>query len=329
MLRDDDDDMAAEYDVRCWKPGWHYIPLTEEDREYLGVKARNGDARAWSELAGEQIRAAEQAIIAHWMLVRHSRGEPEGQCWRDAPEYDEIADGRAWFCGESYARKKTLTVKEAERAREIMERARALAARLEAIVRDHADAQGWSDEEFAERREVALYGRRRARRARRAVAAPVEDDPNEAHFVRYEVPDSYAEREKFWEESLRLDTLMRRDLAKQEIREAMEAFFGYRVIVHGDDAGVAAERVRTGFYGGDAGSLKPLGEWLEWVNSPDFPEVLELDKADELWHACKRAEAVKDEYNALVEAHLASRGDRGDAIERRRVETAALWAAAA
>lgn len=318
-----DDDMAPEYDIRCWKPARHLIPLTEDDREYLRGKARTGDARAWSQLAGEQLRAAQQAIIAHWTLVRHSGGEPEGQCWRDAPEYDEIADGRAWFCGEEYPRKRTLTSDEAERARAIMERARALAARLEAIVRDHAAAQGWSDEEFAERREVALYGRRRARVTR------AEPDPDEAHFVRYEVPDSYQEREKFWEESLRLDAIMRRDMAAQEIRDAMEAFFGYRVIVHGDDAGVAAQRVRAGFYGGGAGNPKPLGEWLEWVNSPDFPEVLEVEKADELWHAFKRAEAVKDEYNGLVEAHLASRGDRGDAIERRRMETAALWAAAA
>lgn len=323
MLKNDDDDMAPEYDVRCWKPGRDRFPLSDADREYLRGKAHHGDARAWRELAGRQIRAAEQAIIAHWTLVRHSGNEPEGQCWRDAREYDEIADGRAWFCGEEYPRKRTLTSDEAERARAIMERARALAARLEAIVRDHAAAQGWSDEEFAERREVALYGRRRARVTR------AEPDPDEAHFVRYEVPDSYQEREKFWEESLRLDAIMRRDMAAQEIRDAMEAFFGYRVIVHGDDAGVAAQRVRAGFYGGGAGNPKPLGEWLEWVNSPDFPEVLELDKADELWHAFKRAEAAKDEYNAMVEAHLASRGDRDDAIERRRMETAALWAAAA
>jgi hypothetical protein len=322
MLRDDDDDMAAEYDIRCWKPGRDRFPLTEDDREYLHGKVRAGDSRAWRELAGEQIRAASQAIIGHWTLVRHSGGEPEGQCWRDAPEYDEIADGRAWFCGEEYPRKRPLTPDEVERAREIMERARALAARLEAVVRDYAAAQGWSEEEFAERREVALYGRRRA------VSPRVKDDPDEAHFVRYEVPASYAEREKQWEEEIRRETVRRRDMAAKEIRDAMEAFFGYRVIVHGDDAGVAAQRVRAGFYGGGAGDLKQLGEWLEWVNSPDFPEVLEVGKADELWHAFKRAEAVKDEYNALVEAHLASRGDR-DAIERRRMETAALWAAAA
>jgi hypothetical protein len=216
-----------------------------------------------------------------------------------------------------------LTPDEVERAREIMERARALAARLEAIVRDHAIAQGWSEEEFAGRREVALYGRRRAMLTR------AERRPDEAHFVRFEVPDSYQEREKFWEESLRLDTIMRRDMAAQEIRDAMEAFFGYRVIVHGDDAAVAAQRVRTGFYGGGAGDPKPLGEWLEWLNSPDFPEVLEVDKGDELWDAFERAEAVKVEYNGLVEAHLASHGDEGDTIERRRMETAALWAAAA
>ncbi|HEY0035270.1 MAG TPA: hypothetical protein VGB66_01220 [Longimicrobium sp.] len=323
MQRDDDDDMAPEYDVRCWKPIRDHFPLTEEDREYLHGKARDGDARAWRELAGEQLRAAQQAIIAHWTLVRHNGVEPECQCWKDTPEYNEIADDRAWFCGEEYPRKRTLTTEEAERAREIMGRAEALAVRLEAIVRDHATAQGWSDEEFAERREVALYGRRRA------VSPRVKDDPDEAHFVRYEVPASYAEREKQWEEEIRRETVRRRDMAAQEIRDAMEAFFGYRVIVHGDDAGVAAQRVRAGFYGGGAGSPKPLGEWLEWVNSPEFPEVLELDKADELWHAFKRAEAVKEEYNALTEAHLASGGDGGDAIERRRVETAALWAAAA
>jgi hypothetical protein len=325
MLSNDDDDadMAPEYDVRCWKPGWHYIPLTEEDREYLRGKARDGDARAWRELAGEQVRAAEQAIIAHWTLVRHNGVEPEGQCWRDAPECDAIADARAWFCREEYFRQNTLTSEEVERARGIMERARALAARLEAIVRDHATAQGWSDEEFAERREVALYGRRRP------VTARVDGDPAEAHFVRYEVPASYAEREKFWEEALRRDTDQRREMAAQEIRDAMEAFFSYRVIVHGDEPGIAAQRVRTAFYGGGAASGERLGEWLEWVTSSEFPEVLEVHKADELWDVFKRAEALKDEYNGLVEAHLAARGDRDDAIERRRMETAALWAAAA
>jgi hypothetical protein len=323
MPRDDDAEIAPEYDVRCWKPVRDFFPLNDEDREYLRGKAREGDARAWRELAGEQIRLASQAIIAHWTLVRHNGVEPNGQCWRDAPEYEQIADDRGWFCGEEYSKKKKLTVEEAERAREIMERARALAARLEAIVRDHATARGWSDEELVERREVALYGRRRA------VAARVEPDPDEAHFVRYEVPDRYAEREKFWEEEARRETIERRDMAAQEIRDAMAAFFAYRVIVRGDEAGLAAQRVRAGFYGGGAGNLLGLGEWLEWANSPHFPEVLEVDKADELWHVFRRAEAVKDEYNGLVEAHLTSLGDPGDAIERRRTETAALWAAAA
>ncbi|HEY7769432.1 hypothetical protein [Longimicrobium sp.] len=323
MAEDAEIEMRDEYELKNLRPSRHVIPLSEDDREYLRGKARAGDARAWRKLAGEQIRAAEQAIIAHWTLVTHEGVAPQGEYWYDAPEYDEIADGRGWFCGERYARKKTLTVKEVERAREIMERAQALAARLDAILRDHAAAQGWSDEELAERREVALYGARQARVTR------AEPDPDEAHFVRYEVPDSYQEREKFRDEALRRDTIMRREMAAQEIRDAMEAFFGYRVIVHGDDALVATQRVRAGFYGEGAGTPKPLGEWLDWVNSPEFPEVLELDQADELWHACKRAEAVKDEYNALVEAHLASRGDPGDAIERRRMETAALWAAAA
>jgi hypothetical protein len=320
MLRDDDDDMAPEYDVRCWKPGWHYIPLTEKDRAYLWGKASTGDARAWSELAGEQIRAAEQAIIAHWTLVRHSGGEPEGQCWRDAPEYDEIADDRAWLCREEYPRKRTLTAEEAERAREIMERARALAARLEAIVRDHAAAQGWSEEEFAERREVALYGRRRT------VAAPAKDDPDEAHFVRYEVPDGYEEREKFWEKEARREAIRLRDMAAQGIRNAMAAFFAYRVIVHGDAPPIAAQRVRAAFYDGEA---QDLGRGLEWLTSTEYPEVLEGDQLTGVWELLNRAEAVHEEYNGLVEAHLASRGDQGDAIERRRMETAALWAAAA
>lgn len=320
MPRDDDDDMAPEYDVRCWKPGWHYIPLTEEDREYLRGKARNGDARAWSELAGEQLRAAEQAIIAHWTLVRHNGAEPDGQCWKDAPEYDEIADDHAWLCGEEYPRKRPLTSDEAERAREIMERARALAARLESIVRDHAAAQGWSDEEFAERREVALYGRRRP------VAAPVEDDPDEAHFVRSEVPDSYEEREKFEEEESRREAIRLRDMAAQGIRNAMAAFFAYRVIVHCDAPPIAAQRVRAAFYDGQA---LDLGGGLEWLASAEYPEVLEGEQLTAVWELLDRAEAVHEEYNGLVEAHLASGGDGGEAIERRRVETAALWAAAA
>ncbi|HEY0023666.1 MAG TPA: hypothetical protein VGB24_12170 [Longimicrobium sp.] len=210
MAEDAEIEMRHEYELRNLRPSRHAIPLTEDDREYLRGKAHRGDARAWRALAGEQIRAAEQAIIAHWTLVRHDGAPPEGESWYDAPEYDEIADGRAWFCGERYARKKTLTVKEVQRAREIMERAQALAARLDATVRDHATAQGWSDEEFAERREVALYGRRRAR------VTWGEPDPDEAHFVRYEVPDSYQEREKFREESLRLDAIMRRDMAAQD-----------------------------------------------------------------------------------------------------------------
>ncbi len=320
MLKNDDDDMAPEYDIRCWKPGRDRFPLSEADREYLRGKAHDGDARAWRELAGRQIRAAEQAIIAHWTLVRHSDGEPEGQCWRDAPEYDEIADGRAWFCGESYAKKKKLTSDEAERAREIMERARALAARLEAVVTDYAAAQGWSDEEFAERREVALYGRRRARVTR------AEPNPDEAHFVRYEVPDSYEEREKFWEDEARREAIRLRDMAAQEIRNAMAAFFAHRVIVHGDAPPIAAQRVRAAFYDGQA---QDLGRALEWLTSAEYPEVLEGDQLTGVWEMRNRAEKVHEEYNALVEAHLASRGDRGDAIERRRMETAALWAAAA
>jgi hypothetical protein len=320
MLREDDDDMAAEYDVRCWKPGRDRFPLNDEDREYLHGKARDGDARAWRELAGEQVRAAEQAIIAHWTLVRHSGGEPEGQCWKDAPEYDEIADDRAWFCGEHYFKKKTLTTEEVERARDIMERARALAARLEVMVRDHATAQGWSEAEFVERREVALYGRRRA------VAAPVEDDPDEAHFVRSEVPDRYEEREKFFEKEARREAIRLRDMAAQEIRNAMAAFFAYRVIVHGDAPPIAAQGVRAAFYDGQA---QDLGRALEWLTSAEFPEVLEGDQLTGVWEMLNRAEEVHEEYNALVEAHLASRGDRGDAIERRRMETAALWAAAA
>lgn len=271
-------------------------------------------------MAGEQIRAASQAIIAHWALVRHSGGEPEGQCWRDAPEYDEIADGRAWFCGEEYPRKRPLTPDEVERAREIMERARALAARLEAIVQDHAVSQGWSDEEFAERREVALYGRRRARVTR------AEPDPDEAHFVRSEVPDSYEEREKFWEAEARREAIRLRDMAAQEIRNAMAAFFAYRVIVHGDAAPVAAQGVRAAFYDGPA---QELGRGWEWLTSAEYPELLEGDQINAVWELLNRAEEVHEEYNGLVEAHLASRGDRGDAIERRRVETAALWAAAA
>jgi hypothetical protein len=320
MLGDDDDDMAPEYDVRCWKPGWHYIPLTEEDREYLRGKARSRDARAWSELAGEQLRAAEQAIIAHWTLVRHNGVEPKGECWKDAPEYDEIADDRAWLCGEEYPRKRALTPDEAERAREIMERARALAARLGAIVRDHATAQGWSEAEFAERREVALYGRRRT------VAAPVEDDPHEAHFVRSEVPDRYEERERFWEGEARREAIRLRDMAAQGIRNAMAAFFAYRVIVHGDEPPIAAQRVRAAFYDGQA---QDLGRGLEWLTSAEYPEVLEVDQLNVVWDLLDRAEAVHEEYNGVIEAHLASRGDPGDAIERRRMETAALWAAAA
>lgn len=325
MVNDADFEMRDEYDLRNLRPSRHVIPLTDEDREYLRRKAADGDARAWRELAGEQIRAAEQSIIAYWTLVKHNGVEPEGEYWYDAPEYDEIVDDRAWFCGESYPKKKTLTVEEAERAREIMERARALAARLEAIVRDHATAQGWSDEEFAERLEVALYGRRRT------PPAEVEDDPDEAHFVRYEVPASYEEREKFWEEAARRDTIMRRDMIAQEIRDAQAALFAYRVIVHGDAPATAAQRVRAAFYG--TGSGRPagqaLGERLEWLTGPEYPEVLEGDQLDEVWEVFKRAEALKDEYNGLVEAHLAARGDRDDAIERRRTETAALWAAAA
>jgi hypothetical protein len=320
MLQDDDDDMAPEYDIRCWKPGRPRFPLNEEDQAYLRGKAEHRDARAWKAIAGEQIRLASQAIIAHWTLVRHSGGEPEGQCWRDAPEYDEIADGRAWFCGEHYFKKKTLTVEEVERAREIMERARALAARLEAIVRDHATAQGWSDEEFAERREVALYGRRRT------VAAPVGDDPDEAHFVRSEVPDRYEEREKFWEEEARREAIRLRDMAAQGIRNAMAAFFAYRVIVHGDAPPIAAQRVRAAFYDGQP---KDLGRGLEWLTSAEYPEVLEGGQLTGVWELLDRAEAVHEEYNGLIEAHLASQGDQGDAIERRRMETAALWAAAA
>jgi Cu2+-containing amine oxidase len=201
-----------------------------------------------------------------------------------------------------------------------MERARALAARLDAIVRDHATARGWSDEEFAERREVALYGRRRT------VAAPVEDDPDEAHFVRSEVPAGYEEREKFFEEEARREAIRLRDMAAQEIRNAMGAFFAYRVIVHGDAAAIAAQGVRAAFYDGQA---QDLGRALEWLTSAEYPEVLEGDQLTGVWEMLNRAEAIHEEYNGLVEAHLASRGDRGEAIERRRMETAALWAAAA
>jgi hypothetical protein len=320
MQRDDDDDMAPEYDVRCWKPMRDYFPLTEEDRDYLRGKARDGDARAWRDLAGEQLRTAQQAIIVHWTLVRHNGVEPEGQCWKDAPEYDEIADDRAWFCGEHYFKKKTLTAEEVERAREIMERARALATRIEAIVKDHAAAQGWSDEEFAERREVALYGRRRP------AAAPVEGDPDEAHFVRSKVPDGYEERERFWEEEARREAIRLREMAAQGIRSAMAACFAYRVIVHVDEPPIAAQRVRAAFYDGQA---QDLGRALEWLTSAEYPEVLEGDQLTGVWEMLDRAEAVHEEYDGLIEAHLASRGDRDDAIKRRRMETAALWAAAA
>ena len=320
MQRDDDDDLAPEYDVRCWKPMRDHFPLTQEDRDHLRRKARGGNAQAWRDLAGEQLRAAQQAIIAHWTLVRHNGVEPEGQCWKDAPEYDEIADGRAWFCGEHYFEKKTLTTEEVEHARGIMERARALAARLELIVRDHASAQGWSNEELADRREVALYGRRRA------VAAKVEHNADEAHFVRYQVPDRYAEREKFWEEEARREAIRLRDMAVQGIRNAMAAFFAYRVIVHGDAPPIAAQRVRAAFYDGQA---QDLGRGLEWLTSAEYPEVLEGDQLNVVWELLDRAEAVHEEYNGLIEAHLASQGDQGDAIERRRMETAALWAAAA
>ena len=319
MLQDDDD-MAPEYDVRCWKPGRPRFPLNEEDRAYLRGKAEHGDARAWKAIAGEQIRLASQAIIAHWTLVRHAGGEPEGECWRDAPEYDEIADGRAWFCSDEYFEKKVLTSAEVNRAREIIERARALAARLDAIVRDHATAQGWSDEEIVERREVALYGRRRA------VVPRVKDDPAEAHFVRYEVPDGYEEREKFWEEEARREAIRLRDMAAQGIRNAMAAFFAYRVIAHGDPPPIAAQRVRAAFYDDQA---QNLGRRLEWLTSPEYPEVLERDQLNVVWDLLDRAEAVHEEYNGLTEAHLASQGGQGDAIERRRMETAALWAAAA
>jgi hypothetical protein len=68
---------------------------------------------------------------------------------------------------------------------------------------------------------------------------------------------------------------------------------------------------------------------LEWLTSAEYPEVLEGDELTGVWNMLTRAQEAHEEYDGLIEAHLASGGDGGDAIERRRMETAALWAAAA
>jgi hypothetical protein len=158
-------EMRDQYDFRGARPSRLYTPMTREETAAALRRAACGDAKAWDRITGERVRAAEQAIIAHWTLVRYDGVDPGGAVWTDAPEYDEIIEDRAWMCSDEFFQKATLTREEVERMREIQARVDALANRLNRAVDEHLKAQGYTEEEIADRREAALYGRRTVARA--------------------------------------------------------------------------------------------------------------------------------------------------------------------
>ena len=155
-------EMAQEYEFRGARPSRLYVPMTRDEYEDAVRKAACGDAKAWDRITGESIRAAEQAIIVHWALVRHDGRDPGNQVWTDAPEYDEIVADRAWLCSDAYLGKEVLTHAEMKRLREIQARANALAERLDGMVAAHLVVKGFSPLQMAQLREAALYGRRTA-----------------------------------------------------------------------------------------------------------------------------------------------------------------------
>lgn len=162
MLSDADDEMAPEYDMRGWKPGRHYHELTGAEREEFVRRAALGDRAAWRRLVGEHVRAAEQAIVAHWTLVRYDGVHPGDRVWTDAPEYDEIIEDRAWMCSEQFVAKQSLSPADVQRLRGIQARADAIAERLNQAVQEHLLQRGCSPEEIGRRRDAALYGGRGA-----------------------------------------------------------------------------------------------------------------------------------------------------------------------
>ncbi|HEX8316782.1 hypothetical protein [Longimicrobium sp.] len=155
-------EMADAYEFRGARPSRLYVPMTRDEYDDAVRKAACGYSKAWDRIAGESIRAAEQAIIVHWALVRHDGRDPRNEVWTDAPEYGEIVEDRAWLCSDTYLTKEVLAPAEMKRMREIEARANALAERLDGIVAAHLGAKGFSPHQVAQLREAALYGPRTA-----------------------------------------------------------------------------------------------------------------------------------------------------------------------